>query len=861
MIYSSSPETVDGLKFSKGFKDAMNSQNDFVVDYMFEYNEFSRNIGQKNYLDNLTRFLKEKYTDNMPDLIVHQLSDYPDPSYSNYFLKYKDIFPNVPVLLTGANEFDNFMKMKLPSNYTGVFNKIDLKPSFDLMLKAQPSLRKIYFVIGNTDIEKKILDNTRKILRNYMNKIDFEILNNKNIPDMIDRIKSAPRNSAVLFYSFSKDIDGNQYLSDDIISQITETSPIPVYTSFYDFIEMGAIGGYVHDNEIFGKKTAEACINLINSIDKTNIPLKVVSTNYYVFDWHELKKFKIDEELLPEEAIVINIEYSFWEQYYLYIISAIVFIIVQGILILFLLINRAYRLKAERKVIKANEELETKVLERTNQLEITNIDLRKSKEQAEIANKAKSEFLANMSHELRTPLNAVIGFSELLMSMLKDEKYRSYVETVNLASNSLLTLINDVLDLSKIEAGKLEINYKPVNLYKIFDEIGKIFKQKFESKNVDFIIDISKDFPKHILIDEIRIRQILLNLVGNAIKFTDKGYIRLSVKYENFDPSDLSKINITMAVEDTGVGIPENEQELIFESFRQKSGQDEKKYGGTGLGLAITKKLIEMMNGKIYIKSIPDKGSTFFVELFNIDKPALEVVQKEETSFDFTKYSFDSKNILVVDDVQSNRLLLKVLLLKVGLNVLNAENGFEAVKIVNDIKPDLVIMDLMMPVMDGHEATKKIKEGKETSHIPVIALTASISENNFSDKNFDGFLTKPVIFEKLLKEISRFIPNKVLEVSEEKVEFDNIVIDHNLLLYLSENLKPLIEKLDKALTIDKVNKVAQILISKGKEYNSSIIVSKGEELSKNASSFDIVKIKANIKEILGLILEGSMNDR
>ncbi len=260
------------------------------------------------------------------------------------------------------------------------------------------------------------------------------------------------------------------------------------------------------------------------------------------------------------------------------------------------------------------------------------IALKQAKEEAESANRAKSEFLANMSHEIRTPMNAVIGFSELLSSLITDKKQKGYLDSIQTAGKSLLTLINDILDLSKIEAGRLDIQYETVNPYSLFNELKQIFAVKIAEKNLEFIVDIDNALPPALILDEVRLRQVLLNLIGNAIKFTDKGYIKLSVKIK-IPPTPVEKGElgrISLSVEDTGIGIPSEQQEMIFESFRQQDGQSTRKYGGTGLGLAITKRLVEMMNGQISVKSTVGKGSVFEIILRDVEVSSTESVNTLE---------------------------------------------------------------------------------------------------------------------------------------------------------------------------------------------------------------------------------------
>lgn len=374
----------------------------------------------------------------------------------------------------------------------------------------------------------------------------------------------------------------------------------------------------------------------------------------------------------------------------------------------------------------------------------TEADLIKSKEEADSANRSKSEFLANMSHEIRTPMNAVIGFSELLSNSVKDEKQRSQVESIHSSGKNLLKIINDILDLSKIEAGKIDIKPVPINLCNLLDEIENMFVQKVKEKGIILSIDYEKIFPKTLLLDEIRFRQILFNLIGNAVKFTDLGQVSISIEKCELK-KEKENVDLIVIVKDTGIGIPVDQQEFVFDPFNQQTGQNVVKYGGTGLGLSITKKLVERMGGNINLESEVGKGSTFRINLPNI--PVLDIdVEAKHKAFDTSTVLFEPGTVLIVDDNDENRNLIIDLLENSHLTLLQAINGKEAVEMAKKYIPDLILMDLRMPVMDGYEATKILIDDKLTKSIPVIAVTASIKSSKERDhikKVFDEYLFKP----------------------------------------------------------------------------------------------------------------------
>jgi PAS domain S-box-containing protein len=494
--------------------------------------------------------------------------------------------------------------------------------------------------------------------------------------------------------------------------------------------------------------------------------------------------------------------------------------------------------------------------------------LKQAKEQAESANRAKSEFLANMSHEIRTPMNAVIGFSELLFSQVTDQKQKSYLNAIQTAGNALLTLINDILDLSKIEAGRLEIQYDAINLRLIFEELQQIFAIKVAEKNLKFIVDIDKTLPPALLLDETRLRQVLLNLIGNAVKFTDKGYIKLSVQISpssHFSKGGTleeipRKVDLIIAVEDTGIGVPENQQRIIFESFRQQDGQSTRKYGGTGLGLAISKRLVEIMNGQIVVKSSEGKGSVFEITLRDVAVSVSKSLNIQDDAFDFKNIVFEEARVLVVDDIKSNRDLVKEYFTQVNLEVVEAKNGQQALLFAQEYQPALILMDIKMPEMDGYEATRQLKENPNTQKIPVIALTASATQDTKSKVSvygFDGYLSKPVTTSELFSELSRYLKHKIIDVAvvtEATTAVDSFTMPPpedisnlpKLIETLEKDIMPIWEEINAIMDTDMVEEMADKLIYLGHNHKIPAFIQYCEKLRKFAQEFDI----ANIEKML-----------
>lgn len=678
-------------------------------------------------------------------------------------------------------------------------------------------------IIGNKKNERYI--SSIKDLENIKNKT-LGLVEGHFITEMIKR-----DNPDLEIFGTFKDIpEGLKALSTGMIDYfILDIPTFDYYSKIYSLSNLKIVGitGYNTEYRFGVEKDNIILVSIMNKILK-HIPQDRKDEIYR-------KWIKIDSGK--------NIDYDLiWK------ISVISFIILSIIFYW----NR--KLKQE---IKEKEKIQKELEKERNNINSLNEELKKAKDVAENIARQKSEFLANMSHEIRTPMNSVIGFTEILDKEIQNPLHKEYLSSIKKGGDSLLRIINDILDLSKIEAGKLEIKQESINPTNMFLEIESIFHSKIISKNITFIVEIDKTIPKYIIMDGVRIRQILFNLIGNAIKFTEKGHIKLKV--ENVYKDNIkSKIDLIFSVEDTGIGIDGNNLKSIFNAFEQVKNQDVAKYGGTGLGLAICAKLVHMMNGEIEVQSEKNKGSIFRVILRDIPVSSMEeeIISNKLSA---SNIAFEKAQILVVDDVEENRKLVQASLKDYDIDLIMANNGQEALNKLKNISVDLILMDLRMPVMDGYEAAMIIKNDERLKNTPLIALTASVMGKDLekvSKYGFDGYLRKPVILDDLIEELGKYL--KYYFVNEDFLEKDIYkVID-------IKKLQEVIEKLENELRdewkeikdggdFSLIEEFAQKLYDLSIQKDIYLLKDYSSELLKNIEAFDIEKVDYLMNTYIELI--------
>lgn len=436
---------------------------------------------------------------------------------------------------------------------------------------------------------------------------------------------------------------------------------------------------------------------------------------------------------------------------------------------------QTYAYEKQARTLKENDDVLRKLNE---ELEEANIRLQS-------ASSAKSNFLANMSHEIRTPINAVLGMDEMILRECKDKQILEYANDIDSAGHQLLSLVNDILDFSKIESGKMELHPVEYELFSIMNDCYNMIFMRAKRKELDFIVTNDPNAPAFLYGDEVRIRQIIMNLLTNAVKYTKDGSVKLHIGYEKKDEEN---INLIISVKDTGIGISEENQKYLFDSFKRIDERANRNIEGTGLGLSITKKFTEMMGGTIKLESVLYEGSTFtvylpqkvadkntigdFSERLNRKIENIAEEKKEAANEKKEKFTAPHARILVVDDVKMNLNVVRLLLKNTGISMDLAASGEECLKYTLLKHYDLILMDHMMPIMDGIEALHRVRQQADglNADTPVVALTANAlvgAQEMYLSEGFVAYISKPVKSTDLEECLAKHLPkDKVVMVSE-----------------------------------------------------------------------------------------------
>jgi signal transduction histidine kinase/DNA-binding response OmpR family regulator len=626
-----------------------------------------------------------------------------------------ELFPEAPIVFMGLNGFKD-STLQGESGITGVAEDSDMAGTLQTLLKLAPQTKRIVFPGMADDITYRAIRTTiTKDLATLPPQIVAEFPEYPNVDAAIEALRTLPPDSAIVIMSNMRTRDGEGISSQHVVELVSAAVSVPVFTNWDFVVGHGAVGGSVISGLEQGRLAGEIAVRVLDGERPESIPVRRGAGKTLLFDHRQLERFGIPTSRLPPGAEVLFAPERFFrisrEAAW---IAGVSFALLLGVIAaLFRAVQR--RRRAEEQVRTLNQGLEQRVQERTAELSV-------AMEAAETANRAKSTFLANMSHELRTPLNAILGFAQIMERDARlPEDERKNVATINRSGNHLLSLINDVLEIARIEAGRTQSLRTVFDLPATLMSVEEMIRIRAEAKGLAFDVERPADLQPRVLGDGHHLSQVLINLLGNAVKYTDQGRIALRVEPEDND-------RIRFEISDTGLGIAKDDQERVFQAFYQTE-RGIAKSEGTGLGLTISRQFVRLMGGEIMVASELGKGSTFS---FSIPLPPTDAAPHAEEGARIVGLADGqtAPRILVAEDHPDNQQVVEQLLRQIGFQVKIAANGQAAIDCFQTWHPQLILMDMRMPVMDGYQATQAIRQLPGGESIPIVALTASAFEED-----------------------------------------------------------------------------------------------------------------------------------
>ncbi|WP_025899429.1 ATP-binding protein [Sneathiella glossodoripedis] len=713
------PEAV-----ARGFENLLKS-NDSKHAIYYETLDAVR-FNKDKHFSAFAQFMQSKYQDRRIDLII---SD-GQPS-ANFLADYPDFLPDAQRVLITPVGHKSLSDTAKSSNNVQIPIIQDVDGAVAEMIE-RVAPRTVY-VVGdnNTKPAKQRLKAALDALNPYKDKIDVIVLTDKSLEELKQILADTPEKSAIFYTLIFSDGKGNRLTPYAVLQRLSPVANAPIFTNWETLLGSGIVGGYLLSGEKVGEIAARYVLNFNHS--RGGEVIREIAY-HHVYDQRQLKRWKIASQNLPENAQIRFKAPDFYDVYRTELIFGTLLLFVVSILV-FLLAS------TNRKRLVANE-----------------------------ASKAKSKFLANMSHEIRTPLNGVLGMAQILKKSDLNEDQRSMVETILSAGNSLLSIINDVLDMSKIEADELKLEEIDFDLNELVSTVASPMKSLADEKGL--FLKVENGLADRVAVkgDMVRVRQIVWNLLNNAIKFTSEGTVCLSVTPLPAPPNDDPKYNLKKAnwirfrVRDTGKGISDEKVQAIFDRFTQEDTSINREYGGTGLGLSIVKTIVEKMGGEISVVSDLNIGTEFTVDIpFKPGNQSKTVKQTPKPAPTIVPDALNKNsaklNVLLAEDNHVNALIATSFIENAGHTVRHVTNGKLAVEVADEGWPDLIIMDVHMPEMDGLEATKMIKSKSATRNIPVVGLTADAFEDRhtqFTSIGMDTVITKPFKEEHLVSLLDEY---------------------------------------------------------------------------------------------------------